>query len=88
MIHVMYIEDRTHANQCNDKLKYIYILIHGKYRIFNNFNFRLNKKAKFQLEKDLKDKFSAINVDEYCAELRNNSAGLRFKDGAAKIEAK
>lgn len=48
---------------------------------------RLNKKAKFQLEKDLKDKFSAINVDEYCAELRNNSAGLRFKDGAAKIEA-
>ena len=59
-----------------------------KIQYLYNLNFRLNKKAKFQLEKDLKDKFSAINVDEYCAELRNNSAGLRFKDGAAKIEAK
>ncbi|CAC5362654.1 TEKT1 [Mytilus coruscus] len=48
---------------------------------------RLNKKAKYQLEKDLKDKFEAVNIDEYCAELRNNSAGLGFKQGAAKIEA-
>lgn len=48
---------------------------------------RLNKKAKFQLEKDLKDKFTAVDIDRYCAELRNNSAGLRFKDGAAKVEA-
>lgn len=48
---------------------------------------RLNKKAKYQLEKDLKDKFDAVNIDEYCAELRNNSAGLKFKEGAAKIEA-
>lgn len=50
--------------------------------------FRLNRKAKYQLEKDLKDKFSALSIDEYCAELRNNSHGLNFKDGAAKIEAK
>lgn len=48
---------------------------------------RLNRKAKFQLEKDLKDKFSALSIDEYCENLRNNSAGLRFKEGSAKIEA-
>ncbi|XP_069134819.1 tektin-1-like [Argopecten irradians] len=48
---------------------------------------RLNRKAKYQLEKDLKDKFSAVSIDEYCSNLRNNSAGLGFKNGAAKIEA-
>merc|ERR1711971_973091 len=47
----------------------------------------INRKAKYQLENDLKDKFGALSLDEYCANLRNNSAGLRFKDGAAKIEA-
>ena len=50
--------------------------------------FRLNRKAKYNLEKDLKDKFLARNIDETNAELRTNSAGLRFKPGAAKIEAK
>ncbi|KAK3084862.1 hypothetical protein FSP39_020366 [Pinctada imbricata] len=48
---------------------------------------RLNRKAKYQLEKDLKDKFGALSIDEYCANLRNNSAGLNMKDGVAKIEA-
>lgn len=48
---------------------------------------RLNRKAKYNLEKDLKDKFVARNIDESNAELRTNSAGLRFKPGAAKIEA-
>lgn len=48
----------------------------------------MNKKAKYQLEKDLKDKFSAVSIDEYCENLRNNSASIRFKEGAAKIEAK
>lgn len=48
---------------------------------------RLNKKAQFQLKKDLKDKFSALNIDEHCAELKNNSPGLFYKEGAAKIEA-
>lgn len=52
------------------------------------YYFRLNRKAKYQLEKDLKDKFSALDIDGHCAELRNNSASIRFKDGAAKIETK
>ncbi|WAR03518.1 TEKT1-like protein [Mya arenaria] len=48
---------------------------------------RLNRKAKFQLEKDLKDKFSVLSIDEYCEQLRNNSPGIAFKQGTAKIEA-
>jgi len=47
---------------------------------------RLNRKAKFQLEKDLKDKFGAQNIDEYCENLRNNSAAIHFNDGVAGIE--
>lgn len=48
---------------------------------------RLNRKAKFQLEKDLKDKFSVLSIDEYCENLRNNSSNIQFKEGTAKIEA-
>lgn len=49
---------------------------------------RLNRKAKFQLEKDLKDKFGAQTLDEYCENLRNNSQQIHFNDGAAVIEPK
>ncbi|ESO95487.1 hypothetical protein LOTGIDRAFT_203870 [Lottia gigantea] len=48
---------------------------------------RLNRKAKFQLEKDLKDKFHAQSIDEYLENLKNNMEGLTLKDGVAKIEA-
>ncbi|XP_074642024.1 tektin-1-like [Tubulanus polymorphus] len=48
---------------------------------------RLNRKAKYRLEKDLKDKFAALNIDEFCENLKNNSPGLDYKDGVAKIEA-
>lgn len=48
---------------------------------------RLNRKAKFQLEKDLKDKFSAVNIDEYCESLRNNSPAIGYRQDSAKIEA-
>lgn len=48
---------------------------------------RLNKKAKFNLEKDLKDKFAALSIDKHNAELKNNSAGTSLKGGVAKIDA-
>jgi len=48
----------------------------------------LNRKAKYNLEKNLEDKFKAIQIDEQNAELRNNSTGLHFAPGAAKISAK
>lgn len=52
------------------------------------FTVRLNRKAKYNLEKDLANKFSALRIDEHGSELRNNSAGLRFVPGAAKVSAK
>jgi len=48
---------------------------------------RINRKARYNLEKDLKDKFSALSIDENNAELRNYSAGIQMKDGVAKIDA-
>lgn len=47
---------------------------------------RLSRKAKYQLEKDLKDKLGAQNIDEYCENLRNNSANIHFNDTVACIE--
>jgi len=40
------------------------------------------------MEKDLGDKFAALQIDEQSAELRNDSAGLHFVPGAARISAK
>ncbi|BFZ04720.1 hypothetical protein BsWGS_07759 [Bradybaena similaris] len=47
---------------------------------------RRNRKAKYQLEKDLKDKFGAQNIDEYCENLRNNSHLIHFNDNVAIVE--
>ncbi|KAK2191725.1 hypothetical protein NP493_47g05049 [Ridgeia piscesae] len=48
---------------------------------------RLNRKAKYDLECDLKDKASAIKIDNHNAELRNNSSDITFKTEAVKIQA-
>jgi len=40
------------------------------------------------MEKDLADKFTAMRIDEQNSELRNDSAGLHFAPGCAKISAK
>lgn len=49
---------------------------------------RLNRKATYRLEQDIKDKSAAKGLDEYCSELRNNSHDLHFTDGTAGIDAK
>lgn len=46
------------------------------------------RSAKYYLEKDLKDKFSALTIDKKCAEITNKSPNTYFADGAVKIEAK
>ena len=48
---------------------------------------RLNRKAIYNLEKDLTDKFAALTIDEHNSELKNNSAGLHHSAGFAKIDA-
>nr|CAB3266894.1 tektin-1-like [Phallusia mammillata] len=48
---------------------------------------RLNRSAKYYLEKDLKDKASAQNIDTFCSELHNNSATIGFRANVVRIES-
>ncbi|XP_068280352.1 tektin-1-like isoform X2 [Nyctibius grandis] len=49
---------------------------------------RLNRSAKYNLEMDLKDKFTALMIDDYCASLTNNTPDSRYAANAGKIEGK
>ncbi|NXY82705.1 TEKT1 protein, partial [Alcedo cyanopectus] len=51
-----------------------------------NEQIRLNRSAKYNLEMDLKDKFTALMLDDYCASLTNNNPDIRYADNAVKIE--
>uniref|UniRef100_A0A8C4VCF5 Tektin n=1 Tax=Falco tinnunculus TaxID=100819 RepID=A0A8C4VCF5_FALTI len=51
-----------------------------------NEQIRLNRSAKYSLEMDLKDKFTALMIDDYCASLTNNIPDTRYADNAVKIE--
>jgi len=48
---------------------------------------RLNRKAIYNLEKDLKDKFTAESLDDKCSTMKNHMSNLYLKPGAAKVEA-
>uniref|UniRef100_UPI00398F7233 tektin-1 n=1 Tax=Pristiophorus japonicus TaxID=55135 RepID=UPI00398F7233 len=47
---------------------------------------RLNRSAKFYLEKDLKDKSRALNVDKFTANLTNNSPNIDYFPNTVRIE--
>uniref|UniRef100_A0A667HJP6 Tektin n=2 Tax=Lynx canadensis TaxID=61383 RepID=A0A667HJP6_LYNCA len=47
---------------------------------------RLNRSAKYNLEKDLKDKFVALTIDDVCFSLNNNSPNIRCSENAVKVE--
>ncbi|KAM6174865.1 tektin-1 [Erethizon dorsatum] len=47
---------------------------------------RLNRSAKYNLEKDLKDKFTALTIDDICFSLNNNSPNIRCSENAVRIE--
>uniref|UniRef100_A0A1I8GZC7 Tektin n=2 Tax=Macrostomum lignano TaxID=282301 RepID=A0A1I8GZC7_9PLAT len=49
---------------------------------------RLNRKAKYQLEKDIADKRSAEQLDSHCVALKANSAGLGRSPCAVGIDSK
>ncbi|PAA53687.1 hypothetical protein BOX15_Mlig028559g3, partial [Macrostomum lignano] len=49
---------------------------------------RLNRKAKYQLEKDIADKRSAEQLDSHCVALKGNSAGLGRSPCAVGIDSK
>ncbi|KAE8598059.1 hypothetical protein XENTR_v10016705 [Xenopus tropicalis] len=43
--------------------------------------------AKYSLEKDLKDKFQALKIDNHCAGLTNNSPDIGYSANTVRIEA-
>lgn len=47
---------------------------------------RLNRSAKYNLEKDLKDKFTAITIDDICFSLNNNSPNIKYSENVVRIE--
>ncbi|XP_024420362.2 tektin-1 [Desmodus rotundus] len=47
---------------------------------------RLNRAAKYNLEKDLKDKFVALTIDDTCFSLTNNSPNIRYSENAVRVE--
>ncbi|XP_004857307.1 tektin-1 isoform X1 [Heterocephalus glaber] len=47
---------------------------------------RLNRSAKYHLEKDLKDKFVALTIDDICFSLNNNSPNIRYSENVMRIE--
>nr|XP_035155637.1 tektin-1 isoform X2 [Callithrix jacchus] len=48
--------------------------------------YRMNRSAKYNLEKDLKDKSVALTIDDICFSLNNNSPNIRYSENAVRIE--
>ncbi|KAJ7308937.1 hypothetical protein JRQ81_008216 [Phrynocephalus forsythii] len=51
-----------------------------------NEQIRLNRSAKYNLEQDLKDKFTALTIDDYCSSLTNNTPDIRYAQNMVKVE--
>ncbi|XP_037348730.1 tektin-1 [Talpa occidentalis] len=47
---------------------------------------RLNRSAKYSLEKDLKDKFMALTIDDICFSLNNNSPNIKYSENVVRVE--
>lgn len=51
-----------------------------------NNQLSLNRAAQHELEKDSGDKFSALNLDSNCHQMRNTSRGLAYHDGVERVD--
>ncbi|XP_005056609.1 PREDICTED: tektin-1 isoform X2 [Ficedula albicollis] len=51
-----------------------------------NEQIRRNRSAKYNLDMDLKDKFTALTIDDYCASLTNDTPYITYADNAMKLE--
>uniref|UniRef100_A0A8C0DP22 Tektin n=1 Tax=Balaenoptera musculus TaxID=9771 RepID=A0A8C0DP22_BALMU len=47
---------------------------------------RLNRSAKYSLEKDLRDKFTALTIDDICFSLNNNSPNIKYSENVVRVE--
>lgn len=50
--------------------------------------FRLLRSANYYLGKDIGDKFSALSIDDHCANLNNTSPQKYYAPSAVKVQAK
>ena len=50
--------------------------------------FRLLRSANYYLGKDIGDKFSALSIDDHCANLNNASPQKYYAPNAVKVQAK
>lgn len=50
--------------------------------LFAHSHFRLNRSAKYYLEKDLRDKFQAERIDDFCSLLSSTTASAEGHSGA------
>ena len=46
----------------------------------------LDRAAQHELEKDGRDKHSALNLDSTCHEMRNTSRGIAYHDGINRVD--
>ncbi|KFO80704.1 Tektin-1, partial [Cuculus canorus] len=51
-----------------------------------NEQIRINRSTKYNLEMDLKDKFTALTIDDYCANVASNTPDIGYTDNAVKME--
>ncbi|NXY35318.1 TEKT1 protein, partial [Pomatorhinus ruficollis] len=51
-----------------------------------NEQIRQNRSAKYNLEMDLKDKFTALTIDDYCASLTNDTPHIIYSDNGMKLQ--
>ncbi|KAM4044351.1 tektin-1 isoform 1-T2 [Anomaloglossus baeobatrachus] len=47
---------------------------------------RLSRSAKYSLEKDLKDKFEALKLDNHCSTLTNNTPDIKYVSNAVTVQ--
>lgn len=52
----------------------------------SNNQLSLDRAAQHELEKDSQDKFSALNLDSTCHQLRNTSRGIAYHDGINRVD--
>ena len=52
------------------------------------FVYRLMRSCKFKLEKDLKEKHGAQEIDNTCATLTDDAPGLKYSQDAVKVQTK
>ncbi|KAG8590138.1 hypothetical protein GDO81_006651 [Engystomops pustulosus] len=48
---------------------------------------RLSRSAKYALEKDIKDKFEALKLDNHCSTLTNNTPDIRYASSVVAVQA-